>query len=258
MATAASKPLRHFSESLPRPASHKPSSHVRLPRVTLSALSSSSAASPFTEANSQSRYQRETWVQTQPTRNYQNNLDNKSNDIALQLPELKKLLEALRASRENEGGRLESTTVPGRVALVGTGPGDPELLTLKAVRAIEKADLILYDRLVSNDVLELVQPDARLLYVGKTAGYHSRTQVRHKLVSNYRIFLKVTICNGLCMVGDLLIIPMCVGGDTSVTSKLCGGGSQCGQVERRRSIGMHFIPVSDVLFCSFTLAGCFM
>lgn len=60
---------------------------------------------------------------------------------------------------------------------MGTGPGDAELLTVKAVRAIERADLILYDRLVSNDVLELVRGDARLLYVGKTAGYHSRTQV---------------------------------------------------------------------------------
>lgn len=61
--------------------------------------------------------------------------------------------------------------------LVGTGPGDPELLTLKALRVIQSADLLLYDRLVSNDVLDLVSPDARLLYVGKTAGYHSRTQV---------------------------------------------------------------------------------
>lgn len=64
------------------------------------------------------------------------------------------------------------------MTLVGTGPGDPELLTLKAVWAIERADLVLYDRLVSNDVLSLVHGNARLLYVGKTAGYHSRTQVR--------------------------------------------------------------------------------
>lgn len=96
--------------------------------------------------------------------------DDRANEIALQLPELRKLLGALRKS----GGGSEG---PGSVSLVGTGPGDPELLTLKAVRAIEKADLILYDRLVSNDVLSLVRGDARLLYVGKTAGYHSRTQV---------------------------------------------------------------------------------
>ena len=67
---------------------------------------------------------------------------------------------------------------PGNVFLVGTGPGDPELLTLKAVRVIQSADLLLYDRLVSNDVLDFVASDARLLYVGKTAGYHSRTQVK--------------------------------------------------------------------------------
>lgn len=96
-------------------------------------------------------------------------------DIALQLPELKKLLQVLKEKREivtgNEKGGL------GNVFLVGTGPGDPELLTLKALRVIQSADLLLYDRLVSTDVLELVSPNARLLYVGKTAGYHSRTQV---------------------------------------------------------------------------------
>ncbi|KAF2293632.1 hypothetical protein GH714_003535 [Hevea brasiliensis] len=75
---------------------------------------------------------------------------------------------------------------PGNVFLVGTGPGDPELLTLKAVRVIQKADLLLYDRLVSNDVLDLVGPDARLLYVGKTAGYHSRTQEEiHELLLSF-------------------------------------------------------------------------
>ncbi|VAH77749.1 unnamed protein product [Triticum turgidum subsp. durum] len=72
------------------------------------------------------------------------------------------------------------------VALVGTGPGDPELLTLKAVRAIEAADLVLYDRLVSNEVLDLVADGARLLYVGKTAGYHSRTQEEiHELLLSF-------------------------------------------------------------------------
>lgn len=96
-------------------------------------------------------------------------------DIALQLPELKKLLEVLREKRGNGG--VADKKGPGNVFLVGTGPGDPELLTLKALRVIENADLLLYDRLVSNDVLDLVGPNAKLLYVGKTAGYHSRTQV---------------------------------------------------------------------------------
>lgn len=88
------------------------------------------------------------------------------------------MLKVLRDKRqtENDGGGGGERS-PGNVFLVGTGPGDPELLTLKAVRVINSADLLLYDRLVSNDVLDLVGPDAKLLYVGKTAGYHSRTQV---------------------------------------------------------------------------------
>ncbi|KAJ9174435.1 hypothetical protein P3X46_013078 [Hevea brasiliensis] len=150
-------------------------------------------ASPFTEKHSIERYQRDHWL-------YKNQLDYQSssscplpsdkesireNDIALQLPELRKLLQVLRGKRMScgkDGGKCG----PGNVFLVGTGPGHPELLTLKAVRVIQKADLLLYDRLVSNDVLDLVGPDARLLYVGKTAGYHSRTQEEiHELLLSF-------------------------------------------------------------------------
>jgi hypothetical protein len=66
----------------------------------------------------------------------------------------------------------------GQVFLVGTGPGDPGLLTLRAVQLMQAADVVLYDRLVSHDVLRLVHPGARMVYVGKQAGYHTRTQVR--------------------------------------------------------------------------------
>ncbi|KAL5852594.1 hypothetical protein ACOSQ3_007712 [Xanthoceras sorbifolium] len=102
----------------------------------------------------------------------------RSNDIALQLLKLKKLLQVFRKKREDKcsGDGREEKCGPGNVYLVGTRPGDPELLTLKAMRAIQKADLLLYDRLVSNDVLDLVGRNARLLYVGKTVGYRSRTQ----------------------------------------------------------------------------------
>ena len=55
----------------------------------------------------------------------------------------------------------------GRVTLVGAGPGDAELLTLKAVRALQSADVILYDDLVSDDVLELARREAKRLLVGK-------------------------------------------------------------------------------------------
>lgn len=58
----------------------------------------------------------------------------------------------------------------GSVTLVGAGPGDPELLTLKAVRALQAADVILYDRLVGPDILDFARREAKKLLVGKT-GY---------------------------------------------------------------------------------------
>lgn len=56
---------------------------------------------------------------------------------------------------------------PGRVSLVGAGPGDPDLLTLKAIRALQSADIILYDDLVSPGVLELARREAKRMMVGK-------------------------------------------------------------------------------------------
>lgn len=64
----------------------------------------------------------------------------------------------------------------GRVSLVGAGPGDPELLTLKALRRIEGAEVILHDRLVSMEVLALANPAALCVYVGKVRSDHSVPQ----------------------------------------------------------------------------------
>jgi uroporphyrin-III C-methyltransferase/precorrin-2 dehydrogenase/sirohydrochlorin ferrochelatase len=64
----------------------------------------------------------------------------------------------------------------GEVTLVGAGPGDPELLTLKALRALQDADIILHDRLVSDAVLDLARRDATRISVGKAAGNLGSTQ----------------------------------------------------------------------------------
>jgi uroporphyrin-III C-methyltransferase len=76
-------------------------------------------------------------------------------------------------------------TPSGRVYLVGTGPGDPGLLTLRAVQLLQRADVVLYDRLVSDDVLSLASSSALLVYAGKAAGLHTRPQeeIHHLLAA---------------------------------------------------------------------------
>lgn len=197
----------------PKPISHNFSSASRTPKphfiynnssscynLGCCSSSSSSSSSPFTEKHCRERYERENWVyhlplslinshpNSNPISNFEgsrieNNHHERENDIALQLPELKKLLQVLKEKRDETSSSSSSL---GNVCLVGTGPGDPELLTIKALKMIQSADLLLYDRLVSHDVLDLASPNARLLYVGKTAGYHSRTQEEiHELLLSF-------------------------------------------------------------------------
>ena len=77
------------------------------------------------------------------------------------------LRRSLRQPEQSQGGH---------VALVGAGPGDPGLLTLRALRALNEADVILHDRLVSAEVLDLARRDAQRVEVGKEAGNHHATQ----------------------------------------------------------------------------------
>ncbi|MFN1532362.1 uroporphyrinogen-III C-methyltransferase [Vibrio jasicida] len=64
----------------------------------------------------------------------------------------------------------------GEVALVGAGPGDPELLTLKALNCLQQAEVILYDYLVSDEIMALIPSETILVCVGKRAGHHSVPQ----------------------------------------------------------------------------------
>ena len=99
----------------------------------------------------------------------------KVSSIALSAPHPRR---TPRASLLADAGRISRAAKPatGRVTLVGAGPGDAELLTLKAVRALQAADVILFDDLVSDEVLELARREAKRMLVGKRGGRTSCKQ----------------------------------------------------------------------------------
>jgi len=86
----------------------------------------------------------------------------------------------------------------GEVALVGTGPGDPDLLTLQAYRFIQQAEVVIYDRLVSKEIMALVPEDAIQVYVGKKQSDHRVPQegINQLLVDYAKQQLKVVRLKG--------------------------------------------------------------
>ncbi|SHF30776.1 uroporphyrinogen-III C-methyltransferase [Pedobacter caeni] len=75
-----------------------------------------------------------------------------------------------------------------RITLVGAGPGDPELITMRGANALKSADVVLYDALVNEGILDYASPDAIKVYVGKRSGEHSYAQdAINKLMVDYAL-----------------------------------------------------------------------
>ena len=102
------------------------------------------------------------------------------------------IAESVFAGKLHEGERLLTQKVTGAVPqalgevyLVGAGPGDPDLLTFRALRLMQQADVVLYDRLVAPAIIELCRRDAERIYVGKQRSAHSvpQDQINQRLVT---------------------------------------------------------------------------
>ncbi|MCB1333750.1 MAG: uroporphyrinogen-III C-methyltransferase [Roseivivax sp.] len=83
---------------------------------------------------------------------------------------------ALRIEADLARSTVQQAPQQGEVYLVGAGPGDPDLLTFRALRLMQRADVVLYDRLIGDEILSLVRRDAQRIYVGKLPKEHTMEQ----------------------------------------------------------------------------------
>lgn len=131
----------------------------------------------------------------------------------------------------SELNSTEKKRQPGNVALVGTGPGDPELITLKAIRLLRSADVIFYDRLCNPDFLDYARSGTRKVSVGKQPGKPSVSQhdINRKIVGEAQ--------RGKCVV-------RLKGGDPFVFGR---GGEECLELSRN-GIPFEVVPgISSVM-----------
>jgi uroporphyrin-III C-methyltransferase len=103
------------------------------------------------------------------------------------------------ANRTGSAEAGKASDLPfGRVALVGAGPGDPDLLTIKAARLIAAAEVVFVDRLVGKGVMDLVSPAAEIVSVGKSKGEHSvpQDEIHHRMIEAAKAGKKVVRLKG--------------------------------------------------------------
>ncbi len=76
--------------------------------------------------------------------------------------------------------------IDSKLSIVGAGPGDPDLITLKAIKALQSADVVLYDALANEALLDYAPPTSIKIFVGKRAGMHHRQQREiNRMIVNY-------------------------------------------------------------------------